>query len=95
MTAPDPALARPGSRVLLVGAGRPPDGSPLPAVPQVGASLAGLASALREPITHGERRAADMPAHAQSRYAHADTAMLTVLAAPNCHSARGAVVVLD
>jgi WD40 repeat protein len=48
MTAPDPALARPGSRVLLVGAGRPPDGSPLPAVPQVSASLAGLASALRE-----------------------------------------------
>jgi hypothetical protein len=57
MTAPDPAgdpgaglvaLARPGSRVLLVGAGQPPDGSPLPAVPQVGASLAGLASALRE-----------------------------------------------
>jgi WD40 repeat protein len=48
MTMPDPALARPGSRVLLVGTGRPPDGSPLPAVPQVGASLADLAAALCE-----------------------------------------------
>ncbi|MGK4579065.1 caspase, EACC1-associated type [Kitasatospora sp. HPMI-4] len=42
------ALARPGSRVLLVGTGRHPAGSPLPAVEAVEASLNDLAAALRE-----------------------------------------------
>lgn len=41
-------LARSGSRVLLAGTGRHPAGSPLPAVPAIDASLADLATALRE-----------------------------------------------
>ncbi|MEU6256838.1 hypothetical protein [Streptomyces sp. NPDC047043] len=42
------ALARPGSRVLLVGTGSHPDGSPLPSVPAVEPSLMALATVLRE-----------------------------------------------
>ncbi|MFE6904005.1 caspase family protein [Streptomyces sp. NPDC057717] len=42
------ALARPGSRVLLVGTGSHPPGSPLPSVPAVDRSLRELAAALRE-----------------------------------------------
>ncbi|MGW2701485.1 caspase, EACC1-associated type [Streptomyces sp. NPDC001340] len=42
------ALARPGSRVLLVGTGSHALGSPLPSVPAVERSLRALAAALRE-----------------------------------------------
>lgn len=42
------ALARPGSRVVLAGTGRHLDGSSLPPVPQVAASLTDLAAVLRE-----------------------------------------------
>ncbi|MCX4791605.1 caspase family protein [Streptomyces sp. NBC_01221] len=42
------ALARPESRVLLVGTGSHPPGSPLPCVPAVERSLRALAAALRE-----------------------------------------------
>lgn len=52
-----PALARSGSRVLLVGTGRHPDGGPLPAVPAVAASLRDLAEALGE---HGRVPAANI-----------------------------------
>jgi WD40 repeat protein len=59
MTTPDPdpgapvdagpvALARPGSRVVLAGTSRHAEGSPLPPLPQVAASVADLAKALRE-----------------------------------------------
>ncbi|MGW2882864.1 caspase, EACC1-associated type [Streptomyces sp. NPDC001233] len=42
------ALARPGSRVLLVGTGSHASGSPLPSVPAVERSLRALAATLRE-----------------------------------------------
>ncbi|MFI2206048.1 caspase family protein [Streptomyces sp. NPDC020192] len=42
------ALARPESRVLLVGTGSHPPGSPLPSVPAVERSLTALASALQQ-----------------------------------------------
>ena len=48
MSATPVALARPGTRVLLVGTGRHPDGSALPAIPQVRPSIEALAAALRE-----------------------------------------------
>lgn len=47
---PASRLARPGSRVLLAGTARHPDGSPLPDVPAVSASLTDLAAVLRDLI---------------------------------------------
>jgi WD40 repeat protein len=45
---PASGLARPGSRVLLAGTARHPDGSPLPDVPAVARSLTDLAAVLRD-----------------------------------------------
>jgi WD40 repeat protein len=45
---PASGLARPGSRVLLAGTARHPDGSPLPNVPAVTTSLTDLAAVLRD-----------------------------------------------
>ncbi|MFI6658698.1 caspase family protein [Streptomyces sp. NPDC050523] len=44
------ALARPGSRVLLVGTSRHPEGSPLPDIDAVEASLKGLAAVLHQQV---------------------------------------------